>query len=151
MIPLTHINPAVPNGSPSASDLTFLTAAFSDFITASATLETSYQRLQMEVSHLSDELEERNTTLKASLAENQRVHAALEQIVNSMPCGILVVEDDGSVSMMNAEAASLLGIQELSGLRPGACFRALGAGSLELCQTRRCSGRRAGVLQDVQR
>ena len=83
---------------------------------ASATLESSYQRLQMEVAYLNEELAEKNANLKASLTENERVHAALEQIVQSMPCGILVVEWDGTISMMNAEAGKILGLEVLAGL-----------------------------------
>ncbi len=105
-----------PSGSVGATDASFLASAFSEFIAASATLETSYHRLQMEVACLNQELAEKNATLKASLVENQRVHSALEQIVNSMPCGILVVEWDGTISMMNTEAGNVLGVQGLSGL-----------------------------------
>ena len=91
-------------------EMAHLADAFSVFISASARLESSYERLQEEVTHLSHELADRNRALKASLAENERVHLALQQILDSMPCGVLVVEGDGLVSMINPEARMLLGV-----------------------------------------
>ena len=90
----------------------FLVEAFTEFISASRRLEGSYAQLQQEVSYLSRELADRNSALKASLAENERVHRALQRIVESMPCGVLVVEGDGSVSMINPEGRKLLDLEE---------------------------------------
>ena len=92
-------------------DVVFLTDAFSEFISASARLEASYGNLQLEVTRLSDELAERNAALEASLAENERIHRALRRIVESMPCGVLVSDGDGSVSMLNPEARRLLAVE----------------------------------------
>ncbi len=85
-----------------------LADAFSVFVEASSRLEGSYERLQGEVAYLSHELANRNSALKASLAENERVHRALQQIVDSMPCGVLVVECDSIVTMINPEGRKLL-------------------------------------------
>ncbi len=85
-----------------------LADAFSVFVEASSRLEGSYERLQAEVAYLSHELANRNSALKASLAENERVHRALQQIVDSMPCGVLVVECDSVVTMINPEGRKLL-------------------------------------------
>jgi two-component system sensor histidine kinase FlrB len=85
-----------------------LAGAFADFIAASARLETSYGTLQREVKQLSQELAERNAALKASLAENDRVHRSLRGIVESMPCGVLVVDGAGSIAIINSEARSML-------------------------------------------
>ena len=93
-------------------DVVFLTDAFSEFISASARLEASYGNLQLEVTRLSDELAERNAALEASLAENERIHRALRRIVESMPCGVLVSDGDGTVSMLNPEARRLLAVEE---------------------------------------
>ena len=60
--------------------------------------------------YLSQELADRNSALKFSLEENERVHLALRQIVDAMPCGVLVVEEDGLVPMMNPEGRRLLGL-----------------------------------------
>jgi two-component system sensor histidine kinase FlrB len=88
-----------------------LADAFSEFIAAAARLEGSYAELQGQVAHLSLELAERNAALNASLAENERMRLALQQIVDSMPCGVLVIENDGELSMINPEGMRLLQIE----------------------------------------
>lgn len=108
---LSHLQPMHPTPHSRQSEAGFLVDAFSEFITASAQLESSYAQLQHEVAHLSHELADRNSALKASLEENERVHRALQRIVHSMPCGVLVVESGGTVSMINPEARRLLGLQ----------------------------------------
>ena len=108
MQPLSHLEPINNSACAGQPEVFLLADAFSEFISASARLEASYATLQQEVTHLSHELADRNSALKASLAENQRVHGALQQIVASMPCGVLVVEGDGSVSMINPEGRRLL-------------------------------------------
>jgi two-component system sensor histidine kinase FlrB len=90
-----------------------LADAFSEFIAASARLERSYAELQGQVAHLSLELAERNAALNASLAENERMRLALQQIVDTMPCGVLVLENDGSLAMINPEGMRLLELAPL--------------------------------------
>ena len=90
-----------------------LADAFSEFIAAAARLEGSYGELQQQVAHLSLELAERNAALNASLAENERMRLALQQIVDSMPCGVLVLENDGALSMINPEGMRLLDLAPL--------------------------------------
>ena len=41
---------------------------------------------------LASELAERNAALTSSLAENDRMRATLQQMIDSMPCGVLVLE-----------------------------------------------------------
>ncbi len=107
---LSHLEPINEASSFRPPEVMLLADAFSEFISASAKLERSYVDLQAEVSHLTHELAERNTALNESLAENERVHRALEQIVDTMPCGVLVVETTGQVSLINPEARTLLGL-----------------------------------------
>jgi len=97
--------------SPPASP-ELLAEAFSHFISASARLELSYRDLQGEVQQLSHELAERNGALEASLAENRAMRESLEQILDSMPCGVLVLEGDGEIRLANPEAARLLAMEE---------------------------------------
>ena len=87
-----------------------LTSAFTAFISASTRLENSYRQLQEEVSVLRVELSARNAALKTSLAENERMRLDLQQIVDSMPCGILVLDHKGEISMINPESGRLLGL-----------------------------------------
>ncbi len=140
-------------------DVLYLADAFSEFISASARLEASYANLQLEVTQLSHELAERNAALKASLAENERVHRALQRIVESMPCGVLVVEADGTVSMINPEARRLLELgpaarQRLDALSAeagvdldGFLRRQAGEGEQEFCRIS-ASGKRWLSVQD---
>jgi two-component system sensor histidine kinase FlrB len=108
----SHLQSRNPISLSEQNEVGFLVDAFAEFITASTRLENSYAQLQQEVTHLSRELADRNSALKSSLAENERVHRALQRIVDSMPCGVLVVEGDGSVSMINPEARRLIGLHQ---------------------------------------
>jgi two-component system sensor histidine kinase FlrB len=110
---LSHLQPINGTALSGQGDAGSLVQAFTEFISASGRLENSYAQLQEEVAHLSRELAARNSALKASLAENERVHKALQLIVDSMPCGVLVVEGDSSVSMINPEARRLLELEQL--------------------------------------
>lgn len=86
----------------------FLADAFSEFISASAVLEASYRDLQHEVARLSSELSQRNEALFRSLEENDRMRAALQQMLDSMPCGVLVLDRAEHIVMINPEGRRLL-------------------------------------------
>ena len=87
---LVPIDIAAANCLPSPG---LLADAFSEFISASSLLEASYRDLQQEVAHLGVELAQRNAALTRSLAENDRMRAALQQMIDSMPCGVLVLDN----------------------------------------------------------
>jgi two-component system sensor histidine kinase FlrB len=108
MFPSSHaapINDAAPDPLHSQG---LLADAFSEFISASSLLEASYRDLQREVSQLGFELAERNAALTRSLAENDRMRAALQQIIESMPCGVLVLDTAENLVMINPEGRRLL-------------------------------------------
>ena len=86
-----------------------LVRAFASFTEAAWSLERSYIQLQDEVTRLRRELEETNRDLARSLAENQRMRQHLNRILEGLPCGVLVTEADGSVSIANPEMRRLLG------------------------------------------
>jgi len=88
----------------------FLAGEFSAFISAASRLEGSYRDLQGQVSELGVELSDRNAALSLSLAENERMRIALQQIVDSMPCGVLVLDRAAKISMINPESGRLLGL-----------------------------------------
>jgi len=108
MLPYSHVVPinSVNNGSLHSPGL--LADAFSEFISASSQLEASYRDLQKEVAHLGFELAERNAALTRSLAENDRIRVALQQIIDSMPCGVLVLDSGETVVTINPEGRRLL-------------------------------------------
>jgi two-component system sensor histidine kinase FlrB len=95
-----------------AGGAAILAGEFSEFISAATRLEDSYRKLQGEVSELGLELTERNAALNASLVEIERMRFALQQIVDSMPCGVLVLDRDGQISIINPESRRLLGLGE---------------------------------------
>lgn len=95
-----------------ARSAVLLAGEFSEFITAASRLENSYRELQEQVAQLGQELSERNAALNTSLAENERMRQALQQIVDSMPCGVLVLDCDGQISTINPECRRLLGLNE---------------------------------------
>jgi two-component system sensor histidine kinase FlrB len=85
-----------------------LADAFSEFISASSLLEASYRDLQQEVAHLGLELAERNAALSRSVAENDRMRGALQQMIDSMPCGVLVLDTAETIVTINPEGRRLL-------------------------------------------
>lgn len=87
-----------------------LTEAFSEFVSASARLEFSYRDLQAHVSELTLALSERNEELNASRSESRSIGLTLQRIVDAIPCGVLVVDEDGNVCLANPEAARLLAL-----------------------------------------
>ncbi len=135
-----------------------LAGEFSEFIAAASRLENSYRELQKEVSELSLELSERNAALKDSLAENERMRLALQLIVDSMPCGVLVLDRDGRISMINPESRRLLGLDRrhfgegtqaslrqisvLSGVNLEASYESASGDTEQECCIRDSSGKR---------
>jgi signal transduction histidine kinase len=111
---LEPIQPASPGDTNDAElqarSVALLAGAFSDFISASSRLENSYRELQQEVQELRQELSAREAALTSSLAENDRMRLDLDQIVDSMPCGVLVLGRRGEILMINRESGRLLGL-----------------------------------------
>jgi PAS domain-containing protein len=87
-----------------------LTLAFTTFAQAAGSLEKSYEHLQTEVQRLHQELRRANAELEKSLEENARVRAYLSRVLESLPCGILVVSAKGQTQIINPEARRLLGV-----------------------------------------
>jgi two-component system sensor histidine kinase FlrB len=92
-----------------ALDERSLTHAFDSFTEAAASLERSYFQLQAEVARLRHELEDTNRDLASSLEENHRMRQHLDRILQGLPCGVLVTEADGQVSLANPETRRLIG------------------------------------------
>jgi signal transduction histidine kinase len=85
-----------------------LTRAFLTFTQAAGSLERSYTQLQAEVARLHQELQRTNSELEQSLEENARVRTYLSRVLESLPCGVLVVGGDGKAQIINPEARRLL-------------------------------------------
>jgi two-component system sensor histidine kinase FlrB len=88
-----------------------LADAFASFTAAAERLEHSHYQLHQEVASLRKQLEERNRALASSVAENERMRVALRQILDALPCGVVVLDADGqTITLLNPEACRLLGI-----------------------------------------
>jgi signal transduction histidine kinase len=85
-----------------------LVHAFATFTQAAGSLEKSYGQLQTEVARLNSELERANSELICSLDENSRVRGFLAQILEGLPCGVLVFDAGTHLRVINPEARRLL-------------------------------------------
>ena len=90
--------------SPSVS----LAHAFETFSAAAGSLENSYLQLQAEVVRLRLELSEANSDLAKSLEENRKMRAYLTQLLDVLPCGVLVLDAARNVRMVNPAARYML-------------------------------------------
>lgn len=86
-----------------------LARAFRSFTEAAGSLERTYGQLQGQVVHLRQELEVTNCNLTVSLEENRRMRERLRRILEGLPCGVLVMEGERRISILNPEAARLFG------------------------------------------
>jgi two-component system sensor histidine kinase FlrB len=93
-----------------------LADAFASFTSAASQLETSYRELQKEVNRLRQELEMRNLALAESLTENQSMRVALRRILDALPCGVIVLDDNGDISFLNRKGEEHLNVSK-SGTR----------------------------------
>lgn len=85
-----------------------LSEAFSSFISTANVLERSYRDLQDELARLRLELQESHCDLDRSLRENERMGHWLSGIVESLPCGLIVLDENGQAKLRNHEAVKLL-------------------------------------------
>jgi signal transduction histidine kinase len=88
-----------------------LADAFNAFMATADRMEASYSHLQGEVARLRRELEERNAALTKSLAENKNIRTALKRILDALPCGVIVIDANDGIVLVNPEAGRLLGAQ----------------------------------------
>jgi signal transduction histidine kinase len=87
----------------------FLLQAFHSFAEAADSLERSYGSLRSEVARLHGELAQSNAGLERSLEENRRMRRHLDRILDGLPCGVLVTQANGAISLANPEGRRLLG------------------------------------------
>lgn len=87
----------------------FLLQAFRSFSEAADSLERSYGMLRAEVVRLRAELAQSHAGLAKSLEENRGMRERLDRIVEGLPCGVLVTEANGAISLVNPEGGRLLG------------------------------------------
>ena len=104
---MAHFFPVTPTeGKPDAEQS--LARAFATFTEVAGSLERSYAELQIEVARLRQELEITNRDLTRSLEENRRTREHLHQILESLPCGVIVTSASGIIYDANVEAKRML-------------------------------------------
>lgn len=89
-----------------------LTMAFESFNRATETLQRSYALLQKRVKELTLELHEKNRELERNLKEKEEVKNHLNNILESLQTGVVVLDLEGKVRLFNRAA------QQLTRLRP---------------------------------
>jgi signal transduction histidine kinase len=107
-LPVDRQKKLAPPASSTRSARRALAAAFASFTQTAGALESTYTKLQAEVSRLRHELENKNRSLALSLEENQRMRAYLAGIVEGLPCGVLVFDGGMNLRMINPAASRLL-------------------------------------------
>lgn len=85
-----------------------LLEAFETFTQASNSLEIAFQKLQVRTRKLSQELAAKNRELKKSLREKEEVQNFLARILESLPCGVLVLNPAGEITLCNPVAENIL-------------------------------------------
>jgi len=99
-----------------ANTASVLAAEFEGFIEAAQLIESSHQQLHAEVARLRQELEDRNRALEKSLGQLESTRQLLMRILETLPCGVILLNPTGiSVALANEEARRLLGLSALSG------------------------------------
>ena len=87
-----------------------LTRAFLTFTQAASSLERSYAQLQGEVTRLHQELERANAEPDRTPEENARVRTYLAKLLERLPCGVAVTNENGEIQLLNPEARRLLDV-----------------------------------------
>jgi len=104
---IRHVEPAAKQN---LTDRRSLARAFARFTEVASSLERSYGQLQNEVARLRTELEQANSDLSNSLEENAKVRAFLTRILEGLPCGVFVTDNNHTLRMLNPEARRLLAL-----------------------------------------
>ncbi len=91
-------------------EMALLNRALGDFNDAASALSGFYDRLTREITTLNVELEEKNLALAESLTVQKQTKDFLTLIMDSLTTGVLVLDEEGRVSLANEAAARLLGM-----------------------------------------
>ncbi|MDX1762855.1 MAG: ATP-binding protein [bacterium] len=102
------------HGAP--KDLTLLSEAFLTFHRASGELTQYYNKLERRVESLTAELEKKNRDLEANLQEGEKTRSYLENILENLTTGVIVLDLSGHISLINSAARTMTGHREAEGL-----------------------------------
>ena len=97
-------------------ELEVLRAAFQSFNETTEHLQKSYETLQERIQGLSLELEQKNLELESNLQEKEKVKNYLHNILESLTSGVIVVDENQTVTTFSQTAGAILN------LSPGKCL-----------------------------
>ena len=100
--------PEHPENARQSGETGLLIEAFRTFTLASNSLEYTFGQLQARVRKLTEELEVKNQELQQSLREKQEAQEYLRTILEKLPCGVFVLEENGEMTLCNPMAANVL-------------------------------------------
>ncbi len=100
------------SANPEAAELTLLSEAFLTFHRASGELTRTYEKLERRVASLTEELEKKNRELKGNLQEKEKMQSYLENILENLTTGVIVLDLNGRVSLINGAAQTMTGRTE---------------------------------------
>jgi two-component system sensor histidine kinase FlrB len=92
-----------------AIDSQALHRAFRSFAELSASLETSYRALESQVARLSVELGSTERARVAELEARERLAARMGRLLEVLPGGVLILDENGTILEANPAAISMLG------------------------------------------
>jgi len=101
-----------------SGDTALLMQAFEVFTHASNSLESAFSQLQSQVRTLTEELEAKNLELEKSLREKQEAQDYLRKILERLPCGVIVFDQNGGITLCNPMASDVLGAHTAGSLLP---------------------------------
>ncbi len=93
-------------------DISLLSKAFNNFTVASKSLEVHYKTLQEKAQYLTEELKDKNIQLKNALYDTEEAKDYLNGVLQSLREGIVVLDTDGNITMINPAAEKLLGLEK---------------------------------------
>lgn len=83
--------------------------AFRDFAELSVSLEASYRTLESQVARLSSELGAAEQARSAALDARERLAARMGRLLEVLPGGVLILDEDGVILDANPAAVAMLG------------------------------------------
>jgi PAS domain S-box-containing protein len=105
ILPMTNI------GKENSKDIDALIKNMEAFNEVTAQLQRSYDDLQVRIKKLDLELEDKNKELEKNLIEKEEVKNYLNDILESLTNGVIVVNRSGRITTFNQTAGSLTGLK----------------------------------------
>jgi signal transduction histidine kinase len=107
------------------TDSDLLHEAFRSFDDAAATLQQSYLTMTSRLEQLDVELADRNEALGRNLRANEELREHLTAIVESLSTGLLVMDEEGTITRCNQAGEQLLGLarEQIVGRSLAACLK----------------------------